>query len=122
MRLWIALMLIAMIGWGSGCARHKPPPPPPPWAGPGFGPSAASPTEPPRVVFFRGPVRKFVVPWTSDLTLSKAILEAEYTGLWDPYRITVTRKGQVVEIKPKRLLQGLDDLPLEPGDIVELHR
>jgi|GEM_PF-2383251 hypothetical protein len=114
-------MLVAVL-LSSGCARKAPPPPPPPWSGPAAAPTGVNPAEPPRVVFFRGPVRKWVIPWTEELTLSKAILEAEYTGLWDPYRITVTRKGQVFEIKPKRLLQGLDDLPLEPGDIVELQR
>ncbi len=74
------------------------------------------------VVYFRGPVRKSVVPWTEDLTLAKALLQAEYTGLWDPHLITLTRQGETFRIDPKRLLNGQDDVPLKPDDLVEVQR
>jgi hypothetical protein len=74
------------------------------------------------VVYFRGLVRKPIVAWTDDLTLAKALLQAEYTGLWDPHLITLTRKGETIRIDPKRLLSGLDDLPLKPDDLIEVQR
>jgi hypothetical protein len=73
-------------------------------------------------VYFRGYVRKPVVTWKEDLTLAKAILEAEYTGQWDPRLITITRRGQVFRVNPRRLLSGLEDPALEPGDIIEVQR
>jgi hypothetical protein len=74
------------------------------------------------VVYFRGFVRKPAVPWAEDLTLAKALLQAEYTGMWDPRLITITRKGETFRINPKRLLSGQEDPVLEPGDIVEVQR
>ena len=74
------------------------------------------------VVYFRGPLRKLTVPWTEDLTLAKALLQAEYTGLWDPHRITLTRQGETYRIDPKRLLSGQDDRLLKPDDLIEVQR
>jgi hypothetical protein len=74
------------------------------------------------VVYFRGLLRKPTVPWTEDLTLAKALLQAEYTGLWDPHLITLTRKGETYRIDPKRLLSGQDDLPLQADDLIEVQR
>ena len=74
------------------------------------------------VVHFRGLVRKPTVPWTEDLTLAKALLQAEYTGLWDPHLILLTRQGETYRIDPKRLLSGQDDVPLKPDDLIEVQR
>ena len=74
------------------------------------------------VISFRGDVKNSVVPWTEDLTLSAALLAAEYNGLWDPHSISIVRQGQVIRVNPKRLLSGSEDPPLEPGDVVEIRR
>jgi len=70
-------------------------------------------------VWFRGLIRHPRVPWTEDLTLSRALAAAEYTGALDPTVILVIRQGQTYKVDPKRMLRGLDDPVLEPGDIVE---
>jgi hypothetical protein len=72
-------------------------------------------------VVFRGDIKNPRVPWVEDLSLAKALIAAEYTGLWDPHTIVIIRKGETYKIDPKRLLRGLEDPPLEPGDIVEIH-
>ena len=73
-------------------------------------------------VWVRGLVRNPRVPWTENLTLAQAIVAAQYTGTFDPTRIQITRQGQVYRINPKRLVRGLEDPPLEPGDLIELSR
>jgi hypothetical protein len=74
---------------------------------------------PPEVVV-RGPVRNPVIPWVEDLTLAKAIVDADYTGFMNPILIRVIRNGQMIdEMKGIDLLHG-HDAPLEPGDIVEV--
>lgn len=72
------------------------------------------------VVWFRGDVRNQRVPWSEGLTLSRALLAAQYTWSWDPRSITVTRAGELYPVDPKRLLRGLEDPELEPGDLVEV--
>jgi hypothetical protein len=74
---------------------------------------------PPEVVV-RGPVRNPVVPWTEGLTLAKAIVDADYTGFMNPILVRVIRNGQMIEE-----MKGIDllhhrDVPLEPGDIVDI--
>jgi hypothetical protein len=71
------------------------------------------------VVTFAGHVNHPVIPWTEDLTLSKAILAADYTGYLRPRLIRVNRKGEITEIKTSALLDG-QDMPLEAGDVVEV--
>src|SRR6266851_186639 len=71
-------------------------------------------------VWFRGDVRHPRVPWTEGLTLSQALLTAQYTWTWDPRSITVTRQGDVYPINPKRLLRAEEDPTLQPGDVVEV--
>jgi len=61
------------------------------------------------------------VPWKEDLTVANAILTAEYLGARDPVSISVRRQGERFFVSPTRLLQGLVDPWLEPGDILELH-
>jgi len=84
--------------------------------------AAASASQTP-VVSFRGDVKKPTVPWEEELTLGKALLTAEYTGLWDPHTISIIRQGKIYRINPRQLLSGvMEDPVLEPGDIVEVHR
>jgi hypothetical protein len=71
-------------------------------------------------VWFRGDVRHQRIPWTEGLTLSQALLSAQYTWNWDPRVITVTRNGEVHSVNPRRLLRGQEDPVLEPGDQVEV--
>jgi hypothetical protein len=79
---------------------------------------AAQPQEP--SVWIVGSVRRPVIPWTDDLTLAKALVEAEYQGFVDPSQITVLRNGQPpIIINPRELLQG-HDWPLAAGDRIEI--
>ncbi len=66
-----------------------------------------------------GPVSKPIVTWVNDLTLAKAILEAGYFGQTDPKEILIHRTGQPIQVDPKKLLGG-EDIPLQPGDVVEI--
>ena len=68
-----------------------------------------------------GPVQNSEVTWTNDLTLSQAIITANYTGSDNPRQIILTRQGQTTRIDPQDLLQG-QDVPLQPGDIVTLQQ
>ena len=76
---------------------------------------------PPTVSIF-GQVRNQTINWTEELTLSKAIVEAEYLSNRDPRAILIIRNNQTMYIDPKLLIRGDQDPPLEPGDVVELRR
>ncbi len=73
----------------------------------------------PPVVTVAGPVHNRVIPWTDQLTLGQAYLAAEYTGYIRPRLLRVTRDGQTVEFKFSALVNG-DDLPLQPGDTIQV--
>ncbi len=73
-------------------------------------------------VLVRGEVRRPVVPWTEDLTLSRAIIAADYTAHLAPMSIYITRNGKSRYVSPRRLLSGTEDPQLEPGDLVELRK
>jgi hypothetical protein len=66
-----------------------------------------------------GQVKNPFVPWSSETTLAKAILEANYCGPADPKEILILRKGQQIPVDVQRLLSG-EDVPLEAGDVVYL--
>ncbi|MGA2657146.1 MAG: hypothetical protein ABSH34_06465 [Verrucomicrobiota bacterium] len=70
-------------------------------------------------VRINGPVRNPVVPWTASLTLSQAIMAAEYQGVGDPLEIIVVRNGVARRVDVKNLLGG-QDVPLQPGDVVQI--
>jgi hypothetical protein len=70
-------------------------------------------------VRINGPVRNPVVPWTAGLTLSQAIMAAEYQGVGDPAEIMVVRNGLARPVNVKNLLSG-QDVPLQPGDVVQI--
>ena len=72
-------------------------------------------------VFVRGDVRNPVIPWDDELTLSRAILAAEYMGRWDPHSINVMRGRYSKRFSTSRLLSG-EDMALEPGDVIEIRR
>jgi hypothetical protein len=66
-----------------------------------------------------GPVRNPEIPWTDGLTLAQAIAAAETANRGVPKAIFLIRKGERGFIDPKVLLRG-EDVPLEPGDTVEV--
>ena len=70
-------------------------------------------------VTVNGEVRNRVVPWTQGLTLAKAVLAADYYGTKDPGQILVVHNGIANRVDPKQLLSGVD-IPLQPGDTVQL--
>jgi hypothetical protein len=70
-------------------------------------------------VTVNGEVRNRVVLWTEGLTLTKAVLAADYYGAKDPGQIIVLHNGVANRVDPKQLVTGAD-IPLQPGDIVTL--
>ena len=68
---------------------------------------------------FLGPVRQPEIVWADDLTLAQAIAAAGYTNTRDPRTIVVIRQSGRITVDPKDLLRG-EDLPLEPGDTIEI--
>jgi len=74
------------------------------------------------VVWVMGNVRNPSIPWTPELTLRQALIEADYNGPGDPSQIVVSRNGaQPTEISAQELLNGFD-MPLQAGDRVEVRR
>jgi len=67
-----------------------------------------------------GNVRNPEILWTDGLTLGQAIVAAEWLDRQDPRQIVVVRQRERFSVDPKSLLRGTD-LPLEPGDTIELH-
>jgi hypothetical protein len=117
-RRCLGFLLLACLATGPGCA-HKPGPParPTPTAGTGTPPALPNLQEP--VVWIVGPVRWPVLDWRRDLTLARAILEAEYLPANDPRQILIHRGSVTIPIDPSRLLTG-EDWALLPGDRVEI--
>ena len=70
-------------------------------------------------VTVNGEVRNRVVPWTAGLTLTKALLAADYYGTTDPDQIMIVHNGMATRVDPKQLLTGVD-IPLQPGDVVRI--
>ncbi|HWX19015.1 MAG TPA: hypothetical protein VN578_03810 [Candidatus Binatia bacterium] len=66
-----------------------------------------------------GLVKEPVLPWTSGLTLARAIVASGYYGAGDPAEIVIIREGQQIPIDPRSLLGG-EDVPLQPRDVVQL--
>ena len=81
-----------------------------------------APPEAKPMVWVRGDVKNRAVTWSEELTLSRAIVAAQYTGLWDPHSISVVRGGTAYKINPRDLLKQLDDPFLEPGDVIVIER
>jgi len=70
-------------------------------------------------VTVNGEVRNHVVPWTEGMTLAKAVVAADYFGAADPGQILIVHNGLATSVEPSQLLSGVD-IPLQPGDIVQL--
>jgi len=71
-------------------------------------------------VWVIGNVKKPVIAWTPDLTLTEAIVKAEYRGAKDPSQIIVRRKDQQpLQLRAQQLLEG-QDMPLLNGDQIEI--
>lgn len=66
-----------------------------------------------------GPVKCCALAWTPDLTLIKTIVAAEYIPEGEPGQIVITRDGQQIPVSASVLLHG-QDIPMLPGDVVEL--
>jgi len=77
-------------------------------------------SQPAKGVTVVGPVKYPNVPWVAGLTLAQAIATAEYIGSVDPKEIIITRQGESATLDAKTLLKG-KDMPLEMGDVIELH-
>jgi hypothetical protein len=75
----------------------------------------------PRSIIVRGNVKYPVIPWTQDMTVAKAILEADYLSARDPLTIIIRRHGDRIFVSPTRLMHGTTNPWLEPGDILEIH-
>ena len=71
------------------------------------------------MVRFSGPVVNSNVPWTPDLTLVRALVEAGYQAPHEPSTIYVVRNGRAIQMDVKRLLAG-EDMPLQNGDMVDI--
>ena len=69
-----------------------------------------------------GNVQNHLIPWSEELTLTHAIDAAHYLGRGDPTAIIVVRRGQPFPVNLRRLLNGLENPPLEPGDVVDIRR
>lgn len=71
-------------------------------------------------VTINGPVNTPVLPWTEDLTLAQAIVQAEYTAPGEPAEVFLVRSGRAFRLDLQQLFSGRD-VPLEPGDIIQLN-
>lgn len=67
-----------------------------------------------------GNVRNPEIQWTEGLTLARVIVAAEWLDRQDPRQIVVVRQRERFPVDPAVLLRG-NDVPLEPGDTIELH-
>jgi hypothetical protein len=66
-----------------------------------------------------GPVQNASVPWVAGMTLTQALVTANYLGGGEPAQIILTRKGEDGVIDPRDLINGVQ-IPLEPGDIITI--
>jgi hypothetical protein len=83
------------------------------------GPVPGNPQTAAGQVTFVGAVAIPRVPWRQGLTLAQGILEADYRGAQDPEVIYIVRQGRAIPVPAETLLRG-DDVPLEPGDIIQV--
>jgi hypothetical protein len=74
------------------------------------------------IVNVLGQVKNRTVQWTEELTLTKALVAAEYQGFSDPRVIIILRNGQQFQVNVKQLLKGKEDPALEPGDTIQIQQ
>jgi hypothetical protein len=72
-------------------------------------------------VTIRGAVQNPQVPWVAGLTLAQALATANYSSQDAPQQIILTRQGESAVLGADAFLNGAD-IPLEPGDVVELRQ
>jgi hypothetical protein len=77
------------------------------------------PTQAPTVTV-RGEVRRNAVPWTEGLTLKQAILAAEHIGRREPRSIVLSHGDETITLDTRWLLTIGEDVPLAPGDVIDL--
>ena len=68
-----------------------------------------------------GQVQNPVVPWSRNMTLARALVQAVYLGTTQPTGITIRRGGEVIHVDMKRFIEGEDSM-LQEGDVVELQQ
>lgn len=119
MRALLASLIVAVAGFGCKSKQGSGQGPPPAYMDPAAAQEAMRRAQ--MVVQVRGDVRNRVIPWSEDLTLAGALVEADYIGRWDPLSVTVTRGRKVQRFSRSRLLSG-GDMFLEPGDVIDIHR
>lgn len=66
-----------------------------------------------------GAVKNSLLTWSQDLTLARALAEAEYLSPSTPKNIIIYRGNQNFRIDPQTVLQG-QDYNLFPGDTVQI--
>lgn len=72
----------------------------------------------PRSVRVLGPVQNPILPWVEGMTISQALLAADYRG--PTPRVIVLHRGlQTILVDPAQLLSG-SEVPLVAGDTVEI--
>jgi hypothetical protein len=69
---------------------------------------------------FIGPVLNSEVAWSDGLTLTQAIVAANYTAAGTPAEIVILRQQERIPVDVRALLRGAD-YALEPGDTIALH-
>lgn len=67
-----------------------------------------------------GPVENQFVPWVAGLTLAQALATANYLNPNEPKEIIITRQGESATLSAQDLLSGAA-VPLEMGDVIEIH-
>ena len=120
MRAFLAVLALALATFGCKSNKVATQGPPPVYMDPAAAQEAMRQAQM-VVQVRRGDVRNRIIPWSEDLTLAGALIEADYIGRWDPLSVTVTRGRKVQRFSASRLLGG-GDMFLEPGDVIDIHR
>jgi hypothetical protein len=68
-------------------------------------------------VRFLGHVKNPIVEWSEGITLTRALMAAQYLEENTPRAITIYRNGELLHVDIQKLLAG-EDYPLYPGDTV----
>ena len=68
-----------------------------------------------------GQVRNPEFEWKEGMSLMEALIKADWTGIQNPKEIIIIRKHERIPVDMKPFLNG-EDVLLEAGDTIELHR
>jgi hypothetical protein len=119
MRAFLAVLVLTLATLGCKSNKAGGQGPPPAYMDPAAAQEAMRQAQ--MIVQVRGDVRNHIIPWSEDLTLAGALVEANYIGRLDPLSVTVTRGRKVQRFSSYRLLSGAD-MFLQPGDVIDIHR